>query len=161
MKSLKIIRNLFAQCHKHKEVFEWSFDKIIKFYPFGEDKLLSLKVEDKALIDAFIFRFSKLQDTLGRIFWLIIEIIGEGFEEMTFIDVLNECERIGIVESSREWLFLRQLRNEISHEYELDYYILAKQLNTLIESASKLIDVYNKVESFIDRNITSMERDDE
>ena len=46
------------------------------------------------------------------------------------IDNLDKAERIGVLPSVEQWLELRQLRNQMIHEYIEDLTILADALQT-------------------------------
>ena len=71
-------------------------------------------------IDQMIFRFSKLQDTMGdKIFPSILELNGEKVKVMTFIDRLNRLEELELLYKD-EWMGLRKDRNEIAHEYSFN-----------------------------------------
>lgn len=62
------------------------------------------------------YRFGKLQDSAGRLSRLTLDALGEEVYELTFIDVLNRAEKLGILDSAKDWLILRELRNLITHE---------------------------------------------
>ncbi len=74
--------------------------------------------ETVKVIDTFIFRFIKLQDYLGqKLFRRFLEEIGELYENMSFIDILDKLEKLGIISLSEEWIEIRRLRNKLTHEY--------------------------------------------
>ncbi len=74
--------------------------------------------ETVKVIDTFIFRFIKLQDYLGqKLFRRFLEEIGELYENMSFIDVLDKLEKLEMISSSEEWIEIRRLRNKLTYEY--------------------------------------------
>ncbi|QOC23761.1 hypothetical protein IC757_06445 [Wenzhouxiangella sp. AB-CW3] len=86
--------------------------------------------EDQALserVDAFVARFSRLQDTLGdKLLPALLKALGE--ERALLIDRLDTAEKLGWIESSEQWMVIRQLRNQMIHEYIEDSTVLAEAL---------------------------------
>jgi hypothetical protein len=82
------------------------------------EKLDLTEWETLKTIDTFVFRFIKLQDYLGnKVFKEFLKAIGEYTEGMSFIDVLDKLEKLGIVDNAEDWLKIRELRNRLTHEY--------------------------------------------
>lgn len=79
-------------------------------------------------VDAFVGRFGRLQDTLGDKLLPALLLL---LEERTgpFVDNLNRAERLGWVASVDEWLLMRQLRNQMVHEYIEDPAVLVNALH--------------------------------
>lgn len=70
-----------------------------------------------AFADQMIFRFSKAQDCIGaKLFKSFLLAQGENIDR-PFLDILNSLERISMV-SVDAWFELREIRNEIPHDYE-------------------------------------------
>ena len=69
-------------------------------------------------IDAFIFRFIKLQDFMGdKLFKELIKRVGEYKDNMSLIDVLDKLEKLEIIDNTDKWLSFRAIRNKLTHEY--------------------------------------------
>lgn len=80
-------------------------------------------------VEAFGSRFGRLQDTIGqKLLPLWLKILGE--QPTSFIDNLNKAERLNILPSVEEWVHLRELRNQMVHEYIDDPAILLNALNS-------------------------------
>jgi len=85
---MKDIRILLEEAKRHLELVKYSKSRI-------EEKGLNKNLlEDKdflTLLDAFIFKFIKLQSSVGeKLFPLVFEILtGKDRTEVTFIDILN------------------------------------------------------------------------
>jgi hypothetical protein len=89
-------------------------------------------------VDAFVSRFGRLQDTVGdKLLPAWREALGEVPGAMT--DNLDRAERLGLIESGDLWLTLRNLRNQMVHEYIEDPAILADALQTAHVHVSTLI----------------------
>ncbi len=108
----------FQLCDLHIRRMRYSSSKIEPFLPLNRDNYYSLDDDTIGFLDQFIFRFSKLQDLIGaRLFPLILEYLAEPVVDKAFIDILNRLEKIGILHSAQNWIELRKIRNEITHEY--------------------------------------------
>lgn len=69
-------------------------------------------------VDAFIFRFIKLQDFMGdKLFKELLKTIGEYKDNMALIDILDKLEKLEIIENADKWLDFRFIRNKLTHEY--------------------------------------------
>ncbi len=105
-----------------KRLFEESFT-LEKARKIGEDDDLSERVE------AFVSRFSRLQDTLGdKLIPLILDALGE--HQAAAIDNLDKAERFGWISSADEWYAIRRLRNQMVHDYMEDLNILTSAIQT-------------------------------
>ena len=88
-----------------------------------EDTELSERVE------AFVGRFGRLQDTVGdKLLPLLLNTLGE--QTSAAIDNLDRAERLGLIKSADEWMTMRNLRNQMIHEYVEDPVLLISALQS-------------------------------
>lgn len=96
-------------------------------------KTLSTDESFAEKVEAFGSRFGRLQDTIGyKLLSLWLIIIGE--KPAAFIDNLNRAEKLGVLPSSEEWMRLRELRNQMVHEYIDENAILLNALQSAHKS---------------------------
>ncbi len=96
-------------------------------------------------VEAFVGRFGRLQDTVGdKLLPSLLAAMGE--KTSAVIDNLDRAERLGLLSSADEWMTMRNLRNQMIHEYVEDLVVLASALQTghvfvptLIATANKMI----------------------
>jgi len=70
------------------------------------------------VIDAFLFRFIKIQDLVGnKLFRELLGRVGEYDDSMSMLDVLDRMEKLEFIESADVWMDYRNLRNVLTHEY--------------------------------------------
>ena len=70
--------------------------------------------------DQLIYRFSKLQDTMGRkLFRALLDAVGDWSPEMTMIDIVNRMDKLALIDPG-PWKAARDVRNEIAHNYDDD-----------------------------------------
>lgn len=101
-------------------------------------------------VEAFVGRFGRLQDTLGdKLLPLLLTALGE--KPTAAIDNLERAERLGLIESVDEWMTIRNLRNQMVHEYVEDPLILSSALQTGHTFVPTLITTANKMLTEISR----------
>jgi len=106
----------------------------------ARDSLLSERVE------AFVARFSRLQDNLGdKMIPQLLQALGE--KPTTVIDNLDKAEYLGWITSADEWQAMRKLRNQMVHDYIEDLAILTSAIQTahvfiptLLAASQRLLD---------------------
>jgi uncharacterized protein YutE (UPF0331/DUF86 family) len=70
-------------------------------------------------LEALTARFARLEDILiKRVFRAVVAV--ELADAERLLDVLDLMARLGLIESTEQWIELKELRNTIVHEYELD-----------------------------------------
>ena len=67
------------------------------------------------------------------------------------IENLDKAEKIGVLSSVELWLELRQLRNQMVHEYIEDLSILADALQTSFENLEFIVGVGNAIVSDLEK----------
>lgn len=122
----------------HAKRLEENLAEVLKFTPINADELYGLKMPESSYLEVVNSRFCKMQDDLGaKIFPMILEIKGK--DANTFIDKLNMLEKLEYLNDAQAWIKARELRNEITHDYQDDYELLADHTNKLVQEAQKLI----------------------
>lgn len=103
--------------------------------------------EDQELaerVEAFVGRFGRLQDTVGdKLLPLLLTALGE--RPAAVIDNLDRAERLGLIKSADHWMVMRNLRNQMVHEYVEDPVVLTSALQTGHAFVPGLIDAANKM----------------
>jgi len=100
-------------------------------------------VEFLAYSDQIIYRFSKLQDSMGgKLFKSILLYQGENIDK-PFLDILNQLEKMNILDVD-EWFELRDLRNEIAHDYEDNELMAINILNMIYKLKDDLKEILKK-----------------
>jgi len=137
---IKRLRKIESHYHAIKE-----YHSIIETMLSGEniyspDIFPSLKIEKKAIFDAYLKRFSSLLDFLGaKIFPLLIDISGIGSTKMT--EVLYHAEKEGLIDDLNTWVSLREARNELEHDYP-------DNLKKALADLKFCVDSFNIIESY-------------
>lgn len=142
------LKEKFYECNKHVEKIIVAKKHLSLIMPLSVKSYLDLNDVDMSFVDQLIFRFSKLQDTMGeKIFPSILILSQEDVKKKTFIDILNRLEELEIVDKIR-WLSLRETRNEIAHEYSFNTEEVVDSINNIFSACDELINIYELVEQF-------------
>ena len=140
------------ECNKHKIRIEKSYAKVKEIFPLSAPRYGKLSDDEIEAIDQYLFRFAKLQDTLGKqVFKMIVSEYDDTVDDLTFLDVLNRLEKIGVLEDVNIWKKLRDVRNDISHQYDDEPEEMAEALNNIFSYKTELIAIFDKIEIFVNR----------
>ena len=102
-------------------------------------------------IDAFIFRFIKLQDFMGdRLFKDILKIVGEYKDNMSLIDILDKLEKLEIIKDADHWINYRAIRNKLTHEYPDNQEEVIEGINLAIIYFEEISQVLNNIMNYIE-----------
>jgi hypothetical protein len=106
------------KCNIHLNRLQYASSQVDMLFPLSSETYLAFSEVTIGNIDQLIFRFTKLQDELGNnTFRLLLEYLQEDIADKPFRDILNILERLNIIESAETWISLRELRNDLTHEY--------------------------------------------
>ncbi|MCL6102372.1 MAG: hypothetical protein M1292_07765 [Bacteroidetes bacterium] len=132
---------------------EFAKSKVGAFIPLNRDNYYSMDDETIGFLDQYIFRFSKLQDTMGsRLFPLTLETLAEPVSDLAFIDILNRLEKLEIIDSAHSWVQLRKIRNDIVHEYPASLIERIEGINILIDRLDVLKQIIKRCQSILDKH---------
>ncbi len=139
------LHQIFDICALHLMRMDFARSRVRPFLPLNSDNYYDLDDITIGLLDQFIFRFSKLQDIMGsRLFPSILELLAEPVAEKAFIDILNRLEKLEIIESALQWIELRKIRNDISHEYPASLTERIEGINILFDNMNILKHIIEK-----------------
>lgn len=145
IESLKL-QKYFDECDKHLQRIEEAYEDIAPILPITASSYKTLGKREVQALDQYLYRFSKLQDTLGdKIFRALIKKYEQNDEVLAFMDVLNKLEKIGFLDSAKEWITLRKIRNEISHQYDDEPKEAAQAINAILSQKKALKAIYANV----------------
>ena len=139
----------FEVCDKHILRITEALRGLSVESPVSVEFYANLSPEQVRCIDQFIFRFSKLQDAIGaKLFRYLLEYLDEDVTALPMRDILNRLERYQIIPSADEWNYIRELRNEISHDYPLMEDDVVAILNELFLKVNDVFEIYRKLKTY-------------
>ena len=140
----------FDICDRHIQRIDEALEAMHTDIPMSVDSYTNLDENQSRCMDQFIFRFSKLQDAMGaKIFRYGLEYLDEDVSALPMRDILNLLERYHFIDSADEWGYIRELRNEIAHDYPLMENDIVSVLNELISKVSILKSIYKRMKATV------------
>jgi len=136
-------------CSIHYDRMIYSYRKIQNKFPLDLKTYESLSDDDLSYIDQLIFRFSKLQDSMGnRLFPDVLQNLGEDTRGKPFIDLLIRLEELELIKDHKEWLRLRETPNTVTHEYPFVANEIIGGLNLLYGDVKIISDILNHLKKY-------------
>jgi hypothetical protein len=133
-----------AECRLHAERLNSALAHLASRMPLDGSTLAQLGDAETARLDQLLYRFSKLQDTLGeRVFVDGLLLLGEDFRDRPFLDALNRLEALSMIPSCLWWRELREFRNQVAHEYPERRSEQAAAINAIYAQCAGLVQVFN------------------
>jgi len=139
-----ILKKRFEKLEKHyialKEYKELIDNLLKEQNIYDQFTFNSLKAEKRAILDAYLKRFASLQDFLGaKIFSLLLDISGITYNKMS--EILSHIEKENIIDCLENWVELRDIRNELEHDYP-------EELEEALQDLKFCIDSFDQLESY-------------
>lgn len=142
MENIKL-QKYFKECEKHLLRMEQAYSEIKSILPLSHHQYSNLQDEEVKNIDQFLFRFSKMQDTIGdKIFKIILQDYNPDFQKLSFLDFLHELEKREIITSAQDWIILRKVRNNIAHQYDDEPEEMSQAINDVFAQFSTLKQIF-------------------
>jgi hypothetical protein len=150
-KRLEKLNKHYIALKEYKELIDEMEDDIYDLYFFE-----NLGYEKKAILEAYLKRFASIQDFLGaKIFPIVLELSGIIVNKMS--EVLINIEKEEIIDSISHWIEIREIRNELEHDYPDDMQEALKDLRFCINNFVTLESYYfnsiNFIKKYIDETI--------
>lgn len=149
MKNRAALLAILKECGIHEEVLQEAKDELGDTR-FDEKTVTNIGVQQRRLLDQLAYRFSKLQDSMGmKLLPMLLDLAEEPLpQETPFAEKLQRLERLGALESVDRWRQLREIRNQLAHEYEDAPAIKAAVLNRFIKEVGSLLIIWKKAEAY-------------
>ena len=142
MRTADKVRAALIECRHHAAILREARTGIGTRL-FAPESVDEISTETRRLLDQLAYRFGKLQDTLGqRVLPGILDLSEEPLPESTpFGEKLQRLERLGVVPDVNQWRILRELRNQLTHEYLDAPALKAAALNRFIGGIDDLLGI--------------------
>ena len=154
MSAMEKFRAALEECRLHAEVLREARADL-GAARFSPEEMTALPKERRRLLDQLAYRFVKLQDSMGmKLLPGLLVLAEEPLPESTpFGEKLQRLERLGALESADRWRQLRELRNQLSHEYEDVPELKAEGVNRFVGGVDELLDLWAQAEAFSNRMV--------
>lgn len=114
---MRPLTELFGECEAHLLALREAMARCPR--PLTTVHFATRNPDLVAALDQFAYRFAKLQDTMSTQLFrrFAVDALAEPAESAPVVDLLNLLERYGFLPSTMRWQEIRQMRNQITHEY--------------------------------------------
>ncbi len=112
----EILRKQLQKVNSHYEALsDYSAFVEQMHFDFSVEHFMHLTVSEKAVLEAYLKRFSSLQDFLGaKVFRSLLDVSGISYTKMSEVLILMEKEEIIDLDM---WIEFRNIRNNLEHDY--------------------------------------------
>ena len=146
------LESVFSECKSHIKRLNSAELKLLDFFPLSKTNFINLNEETVVVLDQFIYRFTKLQDAIGRRLFPVVYVILESDESpRPFLDILNYLEKLKIIKSADNWQILRNLRNNLAHDYPESVQQTVNTLNLLYKKWHNLEEMFLSTEKYLQK----------
>lgn len=104
-------------CHKLLRAFS-AFERSLQRVSGLNSDPTMISPDDEERWEAYCSRFARLQDMLVKRFFRALALEDDPAWAGSVRDLLNLMEKRRVIDSAQAWMELRELRNEMAHEYE-------------------------------------------
>jgi len=114
------------------------------------DKFFFNKYSNQRVVNSFLFNYIKIQDKIGaKVFKnLLYELKEISDYSIPMIDVLNILEKMNIIENADDWDRLREIRNNITHDYPADIEERIDNVNLALEGYVVLKKIFVRIKDY-------------
>ncbi|MGZ5077666.1 MAG: nucleotidyltransferase domain-containing protein [Methylobacter sp.] len=142
LENLKI-EKIFKECAKHLQRINEAHSDMSVFMPLTATKYENLSKDQVQAIDQYLFRFAKLQDSMGeKLFKVLVGKFEQNADKLPFLDIIKKMEKYIDKDIVNEWQDLRNIRNQLSHEYEDDAIEMANSINLIYAKKEVIEGIY-------------------
>lgn len=144
-------------CTIHVQRMSFAYRNIEAYFPLTSEKYEQLTEVELSFVDQLIFRFSKLQDSMGgKLFPGLLDNLGEETRGIPFLDLLSKLEMLNILPRANDWLILRETRNTVTHEYPFNNEDIIEGLNMLNKHYSLILSVWENFNNYISKRFPTI-----
>lgn len=150
---LRVKQNLEV-CQSHADALKDAQEDLERRPPLGQEDLVEISKDLRRILDQFAYRYTRLQDDMGsRLLPSILQASGEEITKLSNIDRLNRLEQLEWLTSANEWLGLRGIRNEFTHDYPESAEEKLQRLNAGFQAAKRLTEILDAIKKKLLKNI--------
>ncbi len=140
------IESSILENKSHQQKIERATKLLQGLFPTDVNSFQAFSQQEIEHIDQFIYRFTKMQDSLGlRLIPALYTWLEGDTRPKPFLDILNGLEKLGIIDSVDEWQFFRNLRNNLAHDYPESLAQTVETLNLLFAEIGKFLDIFQQL----------------
>jgi hypothetical protein len=139
------IESAITEGESHLEKLHTSEDYLQALRPITQSTLKALDDDTVLRLDQFVYRFTKLQDSMARrLLPSLYSLLEADTEPKPFLDMLSRLEQLEVLPSVQTWQRFRNLRNNLAHDYPESLEQTAETLNQLLQTWGDLEEIFTR-----------------
>jgi len=147
-----MIDDIFEKVKLHKKRAKSALDEILTWKNL--DSEIFEDFEKVKTINTFIYRFIKLQYTMGdKLFRAFLDEIGEYKSNMSLLDILDKLEKFEIIENAKDWMRYRKLRNQLTHKYPNNEDETIEGIKMAIKTYYQIDVIFNNISNYYEKRV--------
>lgn len=147
---MKELTSMIRVAEIHTKRLKYAISRLASKIPVTAEVMEALPDEDMLIFELYSSRFTKLQDFMGSSLFPAALEIGEELEDtMSLVDKLHKLEKMGLIISADNWVVLRKIRNNLTHEYPDNPELAALFFNKAYLMGEELLENLDLILKFI------------
>lgn len=111
---------------------------------------LDSRPEEAVILEAFVSRFARLQDTLaGKLIPAWLTVLQE--DSASQLENLTKAEKLGVLNNTEDWLAARHIRNQLVHEYVQNLEDMLQAIEVAQEASKMFYQTYDALLAYTKR----------
>lgn len=140
-------KEIVEMLDRSSERLVYSYNKVSDFLT----KQTNFNDDELEIIESMCSRFARLNDILLQKAFRFLDIYELNGYDFSVPQRISIAKKRNIIDDEMEFKYIRELRNEVAHNYATDYYLdLFKEIHKYIP---KLIKYVEKTKKYIERNV--------
>ena len=156
------IESAIREGESHLRHLQRAAGVLARRFPMTPDELHALPEDTVPILDQFIYRFTKLQDSMAtRLLPSLHAFLRADDTPRPFLDVLAYLEQLGALTSEESWQFFRELRNNLAHDYPESADQTTQTLNTLFARRDEIRTMFATARDYYRSRVPGLTTDRE
>ncbi len=126
---------------------DYSFKKVSRFLLTKND----FNDEELEIIESMCSRFARINDILLQKAFRFMDIYEFDGYDMAVPQRISEAKKRGLIDDEMEFKYIRELRNEVAHNYATDYY--TELFKEIFHNIPKLKEITKRTIEYLERKL--------
>ncbi len=146
-KYLDYARDVVDMLRRSTQRLIYSYNKVSKFFTLKNE----YSEEELEVIESMCSRFARTNDLLLQKAFRFIDIYESKGYDFSVPQRISNAYKRNIIDDEKEFKYIRELRNEVAHNYATDYFY--ELFSEIIKYTPTLLDIVERTINYIETKI--------